>query len=267
MRHTKKKKVVYSLLVAAILLAVVILAWPAKKLDRSGQSGGGQSNSLKSSSQKPQPFNKNQYPLDVADSLWAVVNKGRALPADYTPPDLTVPQMHLRYSASRPEMHVRAVAAVALGKMFDDARSASIELMLTSGYRSYSYQVSVYGNYVKTDGTAKADTYSARPGHSEHQTGLAADLEPYSENCELDQCFGSTPEGRWLAANCYKYGFIIRYPKGKDDITGYEYEPWHVRYVGIGLASQLHSTGQTLEQYFGLPNYPDYPAKSLTLKL
>lgn len=266
MRHTKKKKVVYSLLVAAILAAVVILAWPAKKLDHASQPASAPAAKPKAYASNQKPFDKHQYPIDTASSLWAVVNKGRALPSDYLPADLTLPQVYLRYDKSNPAMLLRAPAATALGQMFNAARQQKIDLMLTSGYRSYADQVSVYGNYVKTDGVAKADTYSARPGHSEHQTGLAADLEPYNRQCELDQCFGDTAEGKWLAANCYKYGFIIRYPKGAEQLTGYEYEPWHVRYVGAPLAAQLRQTGQTLEQYFGLPVFTNYQVNSTVLK-
>jgi D-alanyl-D-alanine carboxypeptidase len=106
---------------------------------------------------------------------------------------------------------------------------------------------------VQSEGQAVADTQSARPGYSEHQSGLAADLEPASRKCEVDQCFGDTPEGKWLSANAYKYGFVIRYPLGLDNITGYEYEPWHVRYVGIALSTEMHDEGiLTLEQFFAI---------------
>ncbi len=108
-------------------------------------------------------------------------------------------------------------------------------------------------------GKAVADTQSARPGFSEHQTGLAADIEPASRTCEVQECFGDTPEGQWVAANAYKYGFVIRYPKDMQHVTGYIYEPWHVRYVGKKLAEQMHKEGvATLEQFFGLENAPDY---------
>ena len=100
----------------------------------------------------------------------------------------------------------------------------------------------------------EADQQSARPGYSEHQTGFAADVGPVSQNCALQQCFGDTPEGKWLAANAYKYGFIIRYAADDQDITGYEAEPWHIRYVGTELSTQMHTTGiKTLEQFFNVP--------------
>lgn len=133
-------------------------------------------------------------------------------------------------------------------KMKDAAKNANINLNIRSGFRSYNTQVSLYNNYVKRDGKTAADTYSARAGHSEHQTGLAADIN------SLEQSFINTKEGKWLNENCYKYGFIIRYPKGKEDITGYIYEPWHIRYVGTDISSKLYNNGNwiTLEEYLGI---------------
>jgi D-alanyl-D-alanine carboxypeptidase len=163
-------------------------------------------------------------------------------------------------------MSLRADTATAIKLLSDGATSAGMHLMLASGYRSYSEQVGLYNNYVSSYGQASADTFSARAGHSEHQTGLAADVEPVSGQCELDACFGNTPEGKWLAANAYKYGFIIRYPADKTLLTGYEYEPWHVRYVGVDLSGEMHKTGvETLEEFFGLPSFTSYPDKSYSL--
>ncbi|HZP55679.1 MAG TPA: M15 family metallopeptidase [Candidatus Saccharimonadales bacterium] len=214
---------------------------------------------------KQDTFDAKQFSLNDPTSIWVVVNKGRVLPSGYVPVNLTVPDVPLRASASAENMHLRSNVSIALGQLVDAGNNEGIHLMLTSGYRSYSYQEQTYNGYVAQSGQAQADTYSARPGHSEHQTGLAADLEPTSHNCELDQCFGDTPEGKWLVANAYKYGFIIRYPLGKDNLTGYQYEPWHVRYLGVGLATEIEKTGQTLEQFFGLPIYATYPSESYQL--
>ena len=122
-----------------------------------------------------------------------------------------------------------------------------IELKVVSGFRSYDIQNGLYNRYVARDGKAAADTYSARPGHSEHQTGLAADLN------SVDNNFGDTKEGKWLNDNCYKYGFILRYPKGKEEYTGYMYESWHFRYVG-DIAKELYNNGSwlSLEEYLGI---------------
>jgi D-alanyl-D-alanine carboxypeptidase len=203
-------------------------------------------------------FDKKQYSLNDPSSIWAVVNKGRALPASYIPPDLLAPNVPLRLPATDPEMQIRSVAASHLQQMFNDAYRQDIHLMLSSGYRSYVLQKSVYGSYVSTQGQQSADSSSAKPGHSEHQTGLAIDVEPTDRTCEVELCFADTAEGKWLAKNAYKYGFIVRYQKGQENLSGYEYEPWHVRYVGIELAVQITQTRQTLEQFFGLPAYTNY---------
>jgi D-alanyl-D-alanine carboxypeptidase len=163
-------------------------------------------------------------------------------------------------------MQLRGDAAKALTSMFNAAKAQGLSLMLASGYRSYSAQVSVYNGYVAQSGVAKADTFSARPGHSEHQTGLAADVEPSSRECEVEQCFANTKEGQWLAANAHKYGFIIRYQKNTEELTGYEYEPWHVRFVGVDLATEIYAKGQTMEQFFSMPVFTSYPPQSLQLK-
>lgn len=127
-----------------------------------------------------------------------------------------------------------------------DAKKQKYSIEILSGYRSYSYQEKLYNDYVKKYGKEKADTFSAQPGHSEHQSGLALDVG------KLDESYGNTNEGKWLAANAYKYGFIIRYPKGKENITGYAYEPWHIRYLGKELAQKVYKSGLTLEEYFGI---------------
>lgn len=136
----------------------------------------------------------------------------------------------------------------AFNKMKADASALGLNLWLSSGYRSYYDQKYIYNNYVSRDGQAAADTYSARAGHSEHQTGLAFDLNTISDS------FADTAEGKWVAENCHKYGLILRYPKGKDSITGYKYESWHLRYIGGDLPSKLYNNGDwiTLEEYFGI---------------
>jgi len=139
--------------------------------------------------------------------------------------------------------------------MQNGARLAGIKLRIGSGYRSYDYQAQIYNNYVARDGKAEADRYSARPGHSEHQTGLAMDIcsEDANKAC-IDNGFDSTEEAKWLSENAYKYGFILRYPNGKESITGYQYESWHFRYVGKTLAEKLYNNGNwtTLEEYLNI---------------
>ena len=153
-----------------------------------------------------------------------IVNKKYSLPATYNP-------------------GVDKTANNALTKLQQAAKNEGHNIPLLSGFRSYSRQQTLYNNYVARDGQAKADTYSARPGHSEHQTGLAFDVGA------LDDNYGNTIAGKWLKENCHKYGFIIRYPKGKESITGYQYEPWHIRYVGVEHATNIMTKNLTLEEY------------------
>ncbi|MBQ9975962.1 MAG: D-alanyl-D-alanine carboxypeptidase family protein [Clostridia bacterium] len=133
-----------------------------------------------------------------------------------------------------------------LWEMISAAKAEGINLWMTSGYRSYYDQEYIYNGYVARDGQAEADTYSARPGHSEHQTGLAYDLNDLASN------FGETAEGKWVAENCHKYGFIVRYPKEKEAITGYIYEPWHIRYLGVEKATEVYESGLCLEEFLGI---------------
>jgi D-alanyl-D-alanine carboxypeptidase len=139
--------------------------------------------------------NEVSYPTDEAASLWAVVNKGRQLPAAYVPQGLVAPSVPLALDASNAQMQLRSDAAAALQQLVAAGEQQDIHLMLASGYRSYAVQVITYDSEVSAYGTAKADAESARPGHSEHQTGLAADLEPTSRQCAVQDCFADTPEG------------------------------------------------------------------------
>ena len=125
----------------------------------------------------------------------------------------------------------------------NEAKKIGYDIKLISSYRSYDYQYKLYNKYVAKHGKEKADTFSAMPGHSEHQTGLAFDVG------KIDDNFGNTEEGKWLAKNAHLYGFIIRYPKGKEQITGYKYEPWHIRYLGIDRATKVYNSGLCLEEY------------------
>lgn len=211
-------------------------------------------------------FDKKLHSVDDADSLWVIVNKGRKLPNSYEPSNLVIPNVPLRLNKNYPEMKLKKEAAINLEKMFDTAKKQGINLMLASAYRSYQSQVDVYNLYVETEGAKNAEISSAKPGHSEHQTGLGIDLSSTSRECEVQLCFADTREGKWLAKNSYKYGFIIRYQKDKENLTGYEYEPWHFRYVGKELANEVKNDGETLEQFFNLPIFTDYPSSPETLK-
>jgi D-alanyl-D-alanine carboxypeptidase len=188
--------------------------------------------------------------IENPDSLDVIVNKKRNLPENYVPEDLTA-LTDIPTVLSNPEVNqLRKAAYEALKELFDAAKEEGYELHARSGYRSYYTQASLYTSYVENYGKAAADKYSAKPGQSEHQTGLSMDITCEAINYKLDTTFGETEEGKWVAENAHRYGFIIRYPKGKEDITGYAYEPWHIRYLGVELAEKIYESGLTLEEYF-----------------
>ncbi|MFJ3957193.1 D-alanyl-D-alanine carboxypeptidase family protein [Arthrobacter sp. NPDC090010] len=193
-------------------------------------------------------------PVSTASSITVLVNKQRPLnPLQYYPSDL----VNFRGTGQ----YLRAEAATALNNLFNAAGAAGRPLTVVSAFRSYQTQVSTYNYYVSLYGEAYASTISARPGYSEHQTGLAVDVGN-TYNCGLSTCFGSTPEGQWVAANAWRFGFVIRYPNGYTGTTGYAYEPWHLRYVGGDLSTDLRARRiPTLEQYFA-----GNPARSATVK-
>lgn len=209
---------------------------------------------------KLQPFDKTARSHDDPTSIWVVTNKLQPMqPKDYAPTDLITPKIPLRLGSASSEMQLRSSAASALEKMAAAAEKDGAHLMIASAYRSYTLQISVYGNEVKNYGQATADGESARPGFSEHQTGLAVDLEPTSRQCEIADCFATTVEGRWLSAHAPDYGFIQRYVADKVAVTGYRTEAWHFRYVGVELTTELKKQSiSTLEEFFELPSAPDY---------
>lgn len=196
------------------------------------------------------------FDYDTPSSLTVIVNKRRPL-ADrsYAPANLVMPQ-GISNTNGTP---LRAEAADALERMAADAKLVGSTLVLTSGYRSYETQTRVYNGFVESFGQVVADGTSAKPGHSEHQLGLAADLAGEGEPCFIMECFSETATGRWLASNAWKYGFVLRYPKNYTAVTGYDFEPWHFRYVGLDLARLMHETGYaTLEDYLGFEPAPTY---------
>jgi D-alanyl-D-alanine carboxypeptidase len=268
MFHSSRRLIVVLLIVLVAVGGFVLFlnrtASAPQPAETHGQTSQPNTQKDSTSAHPEQPgdtFNRQLYSTASPSSLWVVVNKQRSLdPTDYKPTNLVVPAIPLRTNITNDEKYVRADNAKALKSMVDEAKQDSIHLNLQSGYRSYQFQVNLYNLYVKQQGQALADSQSARPGHSEHQTGLAADLGGTTKpSCNVEECFADTPEGKWLATNAYKYGYIIRYPKDKTGVTGYTYEPWHVRYVGTKLSEEMHQEGiETLEEFFGLPAAPDY---------
>lgn len=182
--------------------------------------------------------------------LLAVVNKGQALPDHYEPHDLVVPDVAFPFEEDLPKKQLRAPAAEALEELFAAAEEAGHQLYAQSGYRSYDRQVALFDSYSQEHGEEEANVFSARPGESEHQTGLSMDITSEAVNYQLTTDFGNTPEGKWVAEHAHEFGFIIRYPEGKEEITQYQYEPWHLRYVGVRAATEIWENDLTLEEYF-----------------
>lgn len=186
------------------------------------------------------------------ESIAVVVNKARSLPDGYEPDDLVKPNVPFSFSGENERNYLRQEAAEALERLFEQAEEDGISITAVSGYRTFQTQRSLFNHYVRIDGEEKARQYSAYPGTSEHQTGLTMDISSPSINniISTEAGFGDTEEGKWLAENVAKHGFIIRYPEGKEHITGYVYEPWHIRYVGVPLAQYLTEHRLTMEEYF-----------------
>ena len=181
---------------------------------------------------------KNYYGVTYVDGV-VIANKTYSLPSNFAPNNLVTINGYIK---------VVDYVKDAFLSLSSDAKAIGLNIYASSGYRSYSNQKYIYENYVSMDGKENADRYSARAGYSEHQTGLAIDVNT------MDMTFDNTSESVWLRENAYKYGFIIRYPKGKEEITGYMYEPWHIRYVGKELSNKLYKDGSyiTLEEYYGI---------------
>ena len=184
----------------------------------------------------------NVIDIDNPEDTKVLVNKYHKLASDYVPSDLE--EINPKYNKGA-NNKLKHVAREAFEKMCEGALQDNIKIYSGSAYRSYNYQLNLYNRYVITNGFANAETFSARAGYSEHQTGLATDVM----NARIDYISKSDKEYDWLINNSYKYGFILRYPEGKENITGYMYEEWHFRYLGEELATELYNSGLTYEEY------------------
>jgi D-alanyl-D-alanine carboxypeptidase len=180
-----------------------------------------------------------------------LVNKENVIDRDYKPEDLTAIEYYApdRMNSAR---YMRAEAAEAFHRLIGAAAEEGLEIKMTTAYRSYDFQKILFDNYAAREGEEKANIYSARPGESEHQTGLAVDVSSPAVNWQLSDDYGNMEEGKWLADNAWRFGFILRYLRGKEDITGYQYEPWHLRYVGLAAAEEIYEHDLTLEEFLAL---------------
>lgn len=254
-RRPRHKRALF--IVVLILLALAGIAFGLVLLDRRAAAPTAPAAPAKTAdpakpAAQPPAFDKTQYSTTDPSSLWVIVNKQHPLnPITYVPTDLVTLYGH----------QVSSRMSADLQAMMIDSAKAGAAITIASSYRSYTYQVGLYNGYVSSDGQADADTYSARPGYSEHQTGLAIDFSDRAGKCVVQDCYATTTEGKWLAANAYKYGFILRYTTADQAITGYESEPWHYRYVGQALSREMQRENvSTLEQFFGVTGGPSYAA-------
>ncbi|HLQ72278.1 MAG TPA: D-alanyl-D-alanine carboxypeptidase family protein [Bacillota bacterium] len=191
------------------------------------------------------PISNNPY------DVLGITNKHHALPSDFIPDDLVVPNVRFPFTEDLPKKQLRKVAADALEELFAAGDEAGMDLFAQSGFRSYDRQDAIFAANVEKNGEKAANNYSARPGESEHQTGLTMDITSPEVGYKLNIEFGDTAEGKWVKENASDYGFIIRYPEDKVDITEYQYEPWHLRYVGKKAAKEITEKGLSFEEYLG----------------
>ncbi len=197
-----------------------------------------------------EPVEEPESQFDRDDPLLMLVNKDSRVDADYEPEELVELDKSIRATNRDPvTQKLTPETAKAFEELVSGASEEGLTIKLTSGYRSYAVQKKLYNYYMETKGEAWTVQYSAPPGASEHHTGLAADVSCPSISYELDESFSETGEGIWLRENAHKYGFIIRYQEGDEDITGYAYEPWHIRYVGVDAAAEIYNKDITLEEF------------------
>ncbi|WP_181349579.1 D-alanyl-D-alanine carboxypeptidase family protein [Thalassobacillus sp. CUG 92003] len=231
-----------------------------KSDDKSKQSNSGNNNDQDGSSDDSNQNDSNSGSdqnnstpvVSNPSKLLVLVNKNSKLPGDYVPQPLVTPDVRFPFEEDLPKKLMRPVAANALEKLFAAGDQAGLNLYALSGYRSYDRQEAIFASNVERYGSEeKANEVSAHAGESEHQTGLTMDVTSPKVDFGLTVEFGQTKEGQWLKQHASDYGFIIRYPKGKKNITGYQYEPWHLRYVGKEAAQAIDSQGITLEKYLG----------------
>lgn len=189
------------------------------------------------------PYYANTKEAKYLNTFYTLVNKYNYLRDDFVPNNLV--EMTTPYS--KEGIYLVAEARDNFYKLVDKAKEEGLTIRAISAYRGYTYQKRLYNKYVEADGVNKADTYSARPGFSDHQTGLAIDVDNTISSFEN---FTNTKEYQWMLDNSYKYGFILRYPSGKESITTYQFESWHYRYVGLKLAKKIKASNLTFDEYF-----------------
>ncbi|MGJ7910736.1 M15 family metallopeptidase [Neobacillus sp. LXY-1] len=248
----------YSVLVALALILLIIVGCSEQlhfsnrdeKISNRAQVKVSKQTSINPQTKDSKTNDRTVKVVENPGSIPVLVNKLNMLPEQYSPSDLVYPDIPFIFEKKSSKREMRQEAAQAIEKLFASAKKDGVPLLGVSAYRSHTAQKTLFNYYVNRDGIKAAQTYSALPGTSEHETGLAIDVTGSDGKCAAENCFGSTKEAKWLARHAAEYGFIIRYPKGKETITGYQYEPWHLRYVGKTIAQKITARGITLEEYY-----------------
>ena len=199
------------------------------------------------SAQKATQVSSGVIITEKGDELLVLINKNIRLPEDYEPADLVT--IDNKVATITKGLKLRKQAASSLGKMAKEAKNEGINLSILSAYRSFWSQQATFSMWVGSAGLVSAETFSARPGHSQHQLGTTVDFTSESVNLGLADNFDQSKEGKWLTENAYKFGFVVSYPEGKLSITGYTYEPWHHRYIGVENAKKMVESGLILEEF------------------
>ncbi|MET3195897.1 D-alanyl-D-alanine carboxypeptidase [Bacillus sp. OAE603] len=256
LNRAKSKKKRYLVLGIILVILLIGLALAFSMRDKMFTNSEQKNSNQKVKETVPLFPNYEKTSVEAEDGLLEVtneqsnlvlVNKARKLPDGYEPPDLTYPIVPL-HGASKDKTLMRKEAAKALEKLFEAAEADSIVLTPVSAYRSFDRQQSLYNFYIQSHGEEWTKAYSAYPGTSEHQTGLSIDVSSPNFGNMLEKEFGETKEGTWLADHAHEYGFIIRYPEDKVEKTEYNYEPWHIRYIGVKHATYLYENDLVLEE-------------------
>ena len=257
-RRIRRHRAVALLALVAVIAVVVLIVAALTGAGSSGEGGAAPSTTATTSTSAAPTTTEPAIRPAIAPptgttpdpaSLLVLVDRQRRLPPGWAPPDLVDTKLPFAFTGPSPKRMLRAEAAGAVDRLSFAAAADGVAVMGVSGFRSEQSQQEVYESYVGNEGEAAANTFSAKAGHSEHQTGLAIDLMGIDGTCPAEPCFGETPQAAWLVEHADEFGFIIRYPEGKEEVTTYQAEPWHLRYVGVPAAKAMVAGGMTLEEY------------------
>ena len=245
MAKNKKNGVLIFLLILLIFLVIGMFAFMMRTSDHSAFEPIPIEPPTEETTEPASVFDRN-------DPNLVLVNKESVVDESYEPEELVYIDESMRAADRAPQyQRMQPEAALAFEALVNGAAEDGLTIKVTTAYRPYSYQADLYNYYLAVKGEEWTKQYSAPPGTSEHQTGLAADVSCPSINYELDVSFGETAEGAWLEQHAHEYGYILRYQEGMEAVTGYSYEPWHIRYVGTEAAEVITEKGITLEEFLG----------------